>query len=216
MVLEQQHPVDLPGGTMSPRIRKATAVLSAAALLGGGGLSAAQAASGDGGSRPARSGPGRGHVTSAQLAKIAATLGVSTAQLQAALTAARPARPTGARGADGMAGELATALGVTTAQVQTILDANRPARPAAGTRGTRPPRGARPANTKLIAALADGLNLDTATVTAAFDKIEEAHRAAHTAGEAAMYAAVAARLGLSSDAVKAAFEANRPAKPAAA
>jgi protein-disulfide isomerase-like protein with CxxC motif len=117
-----------------------------------------------------------------------------------------------------MASELASALGVSTAQVQTILDANRPARPArpaAGTQATRPARGAKPANTKLLAALADGLNLDTATVKAAFDKIEAAHRAEHTAREAAMYAALAAELNLSTDAVQAAFEANRPAKPTA-
>ena len=131
---------------------------------------------------------------------------------------ADPAKPTGdgPRGDRGaMASELATALGVTTAQVQTILDANRPVRPAAGTPGTRPPRGARPSNTKLIAALAGGLNLDEATVQAAFDKIDAAHQAEHAARDAAMYTALAGKLGVSADAVKAAFEANRPAKRAA-
>lgn len=158
---------------MSPRIRKAAAVLSATALLGGGAVGIAQAASGDAGTRPGRSGlgPGPGPMSGASLAKIAAALGVTTAQLQAAMEATRPAPPTGARprGAAGMASELATALGVSTARVK-----------------------------------------------AALDKIEAAHRAEHTAHEAAMYSALAAKLGLSADAVKAAFEANRPAKPAAA
>jgi hypothetical protein len=204
---------------MSPRIRKATAIISAAALLGGGGIGAAQAASGESGSRPARSGhgPGGGPMSTASLAKIASTLGVSTAELKAAMQATRPAKPAGdrTRGANAMASELATALGVSTAQVQAILDANRPAKPAAGTQGTRPPRGARPSNTKLIAALSGGLKLDTATVQAAFDKIDAAHAAEHTTREAAMYAALAAKLGVGADAVKAAFEANRPAKRAA-
>ena len=137
------------------RIRQSTAIVCAAALLGGAGLSAAQAASGDGGSRPARCGPPGGAMNSAALAKIASTLGVTTAQLRAA------------------------------------LDANRPAKPADGTRG---PAGM---------ASAGRLHEDRA-----------ARRAERTAREAAMYAAVASDLGLSAAAVKAAFEANRPAKPA--
>jgi len=203
---------------MSPRIRKTAAIVSVAALLGGGGFSAAQAASGDGGSRPARSGA---PTNSASLAKIASTLGVTTAQLKTAMVANRPAKPAdGARGTDGMATELAAALGVTVADVQEILTANRPARPArpaAGTTATRPPRGgmgAKPGNTKLIAALASGLNLDAATVKAAFTKIEAARKAEHTARDSAMYAAIASELGLGADAVKAAFAANRPARPA--
>jgi len=197
------------------RIRKATVIVSAAALIGGGGLSAAQAATGDAGSREARAGQHRGGpMNSTQLARIASTLGVTTAQLRTALESARPAKPAdGARGPEGIASELAAALGVDVAQVRAILDANRPARPARGRRGGRPARGARPSNTRLVAALASGLNVDTATVRAAFAKIEAAHRAEHTAREAAMYAAVASELGLSADAVKAAFEANRPAKP---
>ena len=113
-----------------------------------------------------------------------------------------------------MAGELATALGVEVADVQAILTANRPAKPARGTSGTRPARGAKPSNTKLVAALASGLNLDTATVKAAFTKIEAARKDEHAAREAAMYAAVAKQLGLQTAAVQAAFEANRPARPA--
>jgi hypothetical protein len=124
-----------------------------------------------------------------------------------------------------MASALATALGTDLDKVQEILDANRPARPArpqgsAATRsGTRPAgrRGGRPTmrdNTKLIAALASGLDIDTATVKAAFAKIEAARNADHVKREAAMYAAIAKKLDLTSDAVQAAFEANRPALPA--
>ncbi|MDP1849328.1 MAG: hypothetical protein Q8K79_16170 [Solirubrobacteraceae bacterium] len=199
------------------RIRKTTALVAAAALLGGGGLGAAQAATGDGArpDRSVRSAQG-GPMNSASLAKIASTLGVTAAQLRAALEANRPAKPArAARGADGMASELAAALGVDVADVQEILAANRPAKPARGTQGARrAARGAKPSNTKLIAALASGLNLDAATVRAAFTKIEADHRAAHAAREAATYAAVAQQLGLETAAVKAAFAASRPAKPA--
>jgi len=146
-----------------PRLQKITAAVSAIALIGAGAMSAAQAAttSGDGapGSRSERPGPkrGGGPLSSARLAAIAGTLGVTSAQLKAALDASRPARPTGAR-----------------------------PDPGAG----------------------------MATVKAAFDKIHAAHEADHSARDAAMYAAVAEKLGLSADAVKAAFEANRPARRA--
>jgi hypothetical protein len=205
-----------------PRLQKITAAGCAAAMLGAGGLGTAQAAttSSDGAAtaRAAHRGPqrGSGPVAAARLAATAKALGVTSAQLRSALDASRPARPAGERpdrGA-GMASELATALGVNVAKVRQILDANRPAKPGAGTR----PRGARPRkpdDAKLVAALAGGLSLDEAAVKAAFAKVEAAHRAEHTARDAAMYAAVAQRLGLSADAVQAAFEANRPARPAA-
>jgi Spy/CpxP family protein refolding chaperone len=208
-----------------PRFQKVTATVCAAALLGVGGLSAAQAATSTTASgtssashagRPG--GPGRGGpMAAAQLAKIAKTLGVTNAQLKSALDATRPAKPTGDRPDRGaaLASDLATALGVDAAQIQTILDANRPAKPADGARpapGTRP---AKPDNSKLITALATGLNLDEATVKAAFAKVDAAHKADHAAHDQAMYAAVAKQLGLSTDAVQAAFEANRPAMAAA-
>lgn len=200
-----------------PRMRKTAAIVTAAALIGGGGLGVAQAATGDGGSRPARSGPPGGPMNSTSLANIASALGVTTAQLRAALEANRPAKPAkAARGAGAMASELAAALGVDVADVREILAADRPSRgdrSARRTNGARS-RGAKPSHAKLIAALARGLNLDTATVKAAFKKIEADRKAEHTAREAAMYAAVASDLGLSADAVKAAFEANRPARPA--
>ena len=148
---------------MSPRFRKATAIVTAAALMGSGGIGIAQAASGTGagGDRPAREG---GPMSSATLAKIAAQLGVTTTQLKAAMTATKPAKP------------------------------------AAGT--------------DRRAALASGLGIDEATVKAAFTKIETAHKAEHAARESAMYAALAKELDLRADVVQAAFEANRPAKPA--
>ncbi len=210
------------------RIRKVTAAVSAVAVLGAGGLTAAQAATSsatkDSTSSSARPGAkrGGGPMSTAQLAAIAKTLGVTSAQLKAALDATKPAKPAGAKPdrGDGMATELATALGVDVAKVKTILDANRPAKPAAGTRpakpaaGTRPAKGARPDQSKLIAALATGLGIDEATVKAAFDKIDAAHQADHAARDDAKFAAIAKELGLSTAAVKAAFEANRPAKPA--
>jgi hypothetical protein len=198
------------------RIRKATAIVSASALVGTGGLGVAQAATsaatGASGPRPAmRHG---GPLSSTQLSAIATRLGVTTAQLKAALQASRPARPAdGANRGDGMASDLAAALGVDVAKVKTILDANRPARPTAAARHAGQPP-AKPDDTKLVAALASGLNIDTATVQAALDKLDVARKADHAAREAAMYAAVAAQLNVSSDAVKAAFEANRPAQPA--
>ena len=200
---------------MSPRIRKATAVVTAAALMGGGGIGLAQAASGTtaSGDRPAQR--GGGPMSSATLAKIAARLGVTTTQLEAAMTATKPAKP--AAGADrraGMATELAAALGADVAKIQTILDANRPAKPTGARPAGPPPAGARPSNAKLVAALASGLAIDEATVKAAFTKLGAAHKAQHTARQTAMHAALAKELGLSTDAVQAAFEANRPAKPA--
>lgn len=196
---------------MSARTRKIAALMSATALLGGTGIGIADAAKSSTASTSTRSaGHGdrhRGPIPAAALQKIAAALGVSTADLKAALDANRPARPADG-GPQQFAADLAGALGVETSSVQAILDANRPARPAAGSAPARPDRSA------LIAALADGLKLDTATVTAALDKLDAAHRADHQAREAAMYAALAKTLGKTTGEVQAAFEANRPAGPA--
>lgn len=205
---------------MTPRIRKITAIVSASALVGGAGLGAAQAATAakDRSTSTSRQAPDeRRGPSSADLAKIAAALDVTTAQLRSALDASRPAKPAageqpkGDRGA-GRATALATALGVDVAKVQEILDANRPARPTAAQRssGARP---AKPDQTKLVAALAQGLDLDTTTVEAAFAKVDAAHRAEHDARHTAMYAALAEALDKTTAQVQAAFEANRPAKP---
>lgn len=205
-----------PEGAPMNHLGKITAAVSTVALAGAGGLGIAQSATAakDSSSRSARPGPGPrggGPMSSARLAAIAKTLGVTSAQLKAALDAARPAPPTGTR--PSLAADLASALDVDVAKVREILDANRPARPAAGERRAR---GARPQpdRSKLVAALASGLGIDAATVAAAFDEIEAAHKAARAAREQALYEAVATQLGLTADAVKGAFEANRPAKPA--
>jgi hypothetical protein len=204
---------------MSPRIRKITAIVSASALVGGAGLGAAQAATTakDSTSTTRKAADVRRGPSSADLAKIAAALDVTTAQLQSAMDASRPAKPAagtkpakGDRGA-GRAAAIATALGADVTKVQEILDANRPAKPAAGSK----PSGARPAKpdqTKLVAALAEGLGLDTAKVQAALTAAEKAHRAEHDARHTEMYAAIAKALDKTTAQVQAAFEANRPAK----
>ncbi|MEY2441559.1 MAG: hypothetical protein QOJ46_985, partial [bacterium] len=79
------------------RMQKITATVSAVALLGTGGLTAAQAAttssssSKDTRARSARPGGkrGGGPMSSAQLAAIAKALGVTSSQLKAALDASR-------------------------------------------------------------------------------------------------------------------------------
>jgi hypothetical protein len=203
---------------MSVRTRKIAAVLSAAALLGGASLGVAQAQSSSSGTSSKAGHPGHnrgGPLTTAQLQKIASTLGVGTDALEAALDANRPARPAGDMpkgGPDRLASDLATALGVDVSAVKKILDANRPPRPAG-----RPPQGGAPPkrdHAALITALASGLSLDEATVKAAFDKLDAARQADETARHTAMYAALAKTLGLSTDAVQSAFEATLPAKPA--
>lgn len=142
------------------RIRKTAALVSATALLGGGGIGAAQAASSSSsGSHGHPAGHrGGGPASSTQLAAIAKRLGVTSAELRAALDASRPQRPNGGDRRDGARGD--------------------------GVRGDR---------------------------TA---KTDAARRAKHAEREAALYAAIAKELGLKRDAVKAAFEANRPAMPA--
>jgi Spy/CpxP family protein refolding chaperone len=98
---------------MTTKVRKLTATVSAAALLGAGGVGAAQAASGTA-DRPA--GPRGGHhaLSTTQLQAIASKLGVTTAQLQAAIEANQPARSErparGAKPGKPDSGKLVTAL----------------------------------------------------------------------------------------------------------
>jgi hypothetical protein len=201
------------------RIRKISAAVSVAALLGAGAISTANAASSSSdrrsGSRPAQSAARPdGPMAAAHLQAIARKLGVTMAQLKAALAATRPAKPVRGERPDrgtGPAGDLATALGVDVAQIQRILDANRFAKPAAGVRENGRPGERR--DSRLAAALASGLKIDRATVQAAFDKLHAARKSERNARESAMYAALAAKLGVSADAVKAALVANRPPKP---
>jgi len=178
------------------------AVIPAAAVASG----VASAQSGDTttssqSARPAR-GPG------IDTAKLAAKLGVTEAQLKTALSASRPTGkpPTGDRGA-GLAADLASALGVSTDKVSTILDANRPAKPAAG---TKPAAGSRPDMSGLVTALSTGLGIDKATVQAAFDKLQAAHKAGDTARQTAMATALAKALNLDVAKVQTALAAVRP------
>lgn len=201
--------------------RRAIAVLSATALLGGAGLGAAQAAQSDGAAeRRAGTEQRRGPLPASALAKIADALGVSTAELRAAMQATRPGKPAsgqrperGARAAE-LAAALAQALGAETDAVREILEAHRPAGPAAD---RRPARGARPTAPdldELVAALATGLDVSEAKVRAALDELHDAHRAEREQRHTAMYAALAQELGLRTEQVRAAFEANRPQRPA--
>src|SRR4051794_28997822 len=99
------------------RFRKITAAVSTVALLGAGGLGVAQSATAAKGKSSSAARPGAkrggGPLSAARLAAIAKTLGVTSAQLKAALDASRPAKPTGPRpDADGLATALASALNV--------------------------------------------------------------------------------------------------------
>jgi DNA-binding MarR family transcriptional regulator len=202
---------------MSLSIRKIAATGAVAVLLGGAGLGAAQASTqstasaSSGTAATGADGKPRGGPSTAQLEAIAAKLGVTTAQLKAAMDANRPERPSGAkrdRGA-GMAADLAKALGVDASKISAILEANRPARPAEGTRPAKPDQ------SRLVTALASGLGIDEATVKSALTKLAAAHKADHGARHTAMATAIAASLDLEASDVKAAFEAARPAPPTA-
>jgi len=148
------------------------------------------------------SGPGgRGRGMRMDLAAVAKALGVSEADLQKAVQAARPQPP-----ANGdppqrrdFAAAIAKELGVATADVQAVLDANRPSRGD---------------DTALVAALVKKVSVTESKAQAALDAVKKAYEANHQARETAMYAAIAKALGKDPDAVRKAFEANRPAKPA--
>lgn len=199
------------------RTRKLATVIAATALVGGAGFTVAEAAKSGDGSRSGqqqRAGKHRGGpIPSSALARIAETLGVSTADLRSALEANKPAKPSGDQrpGPQQLAADIAEALGVDVAQVTPILEANKPPRP----QGRPGPGGApcpKPDHTALIAALAEGLGIEQSTVQAAFDKLESDREGEHEARRQAMYEAVATALGKTADEVEAAFEANRPAK----
>lgn len=197
------------------RTRKLATALAATALIGGAGFTAAEAAkSGNGSGQQQRAGGKHrgGPIPTSALTAIAETLGVSTADLKAALEANKSAKPSGESrpGPEQLAADIATALGVDAAQVTPILEANKPAKPQG-----RPGRGGPPAepdHSALITALADGLGIEQATVQAAFDKLESDREAEHEARHQAMYEALATALGKTADEVQAAFEANRPTK----
>ena len=181
------------------------AVIPAAAVAGG----VASAQSADTTTSTQSSRPAGAHGPGLDTAKLAPKLGVTEAQLKTALDAARPTGtpPSGDRGA-GLAADLASALGVSTDKVTTILDANRPAKPAAG---TKPAAGSRPDMSGLVTALSAGLGIDKATVQAAFDKLQAAHKSNDTARDTAMATALAKALNLDVAKVQSALAAVRPA-----
>lgn len=176
---------------------------------------------GDG--RGPQGGPGRGgrhgeRLSSSQLSAIAKKLGVTGAQLKAAITAAHQAnkpkngeKPDDHRGPGkgDIAEELATALGVSEDDVEKMLEANRPDRSEG-----RPKPGERPDSSALVSALAKGLGKDEATVKAALDKVFAAKQADRTDHRDAEFAAIAKKLGLEAADVKAAFEAVLPKRVA--
>jgi hypothetical protein len=197
----------------SGRSRRAAAILTAAVLAPTAAIGVSAAGAQDTGSSPpsAQSDrPPRGH--GPDLAALATRLGVTQARLKAAFDATRPTGDAqeGAR-KDGLAADLAKALGVSTDKVQTILDKNRPdkptGRPAAGTKPAKPDTSA------LVTALSDGLGIEKATVQAALDKLDAAHKADHAARDAAMAAALAKQLNLSAATVQDALASVRPAAP---
>lgn len=194
--------------SISRRSRTA-AVLATAALVpvAAVGVGSAVAQTGDTTSTAQRGAPvgARGH--GPDIAKLAAKLGVTEAQLKSALDATRPTGkpPAGDRGA-GMATGIAKALGVSTDKVTAILDANRPAKPA-----TRPAAGTKPDSSRLVTALSAGLGIDKATVQAALDKQHAARKAEHTAREAVMATALAKQLNLDASTVQSALSELRPA-----
>jgi hypothetical protein len=190
------------------RTSKFAAVVATTALVavvGAGAAAQAKSAAGTSStSTSAHRGPG-----AADVSALAAKLGVTVTRLRAAFDAARPARPAaGAKpgsgpGKDDLAATVATALNVETSKVQAILDANRPT--------TRPAAGTNPDRTALVSALAAGLNVGAADVTAALAKADAAHKAQHDAHDKVMAAAIARELGLDTATVQAAL-ATRPAK----
>lgn len=200
---------------MPRNLSRIAVILGTGALVSAGGVTAyAQSTtSGDAasstspsmGARPHKGGPKR--LTDAQLQVVAGKLGVTVDALKAAMTATRPAKPAAGTKGAGFAADLAAALGVDVTKVTPILEANRPPRPAAGTAP------AKPDDAKLVAALASGLDLDTATVQAALDKLHAAHGPAGRGAE--RDAALAKALGKTTAEVQAAFAAVRPAKTAA-
>ena len=64
----------------------------------------------------------------------------------------------------------------------------------------------------LVSALSDGLGIEKATVQAAIDKLDAAHKADHSARDAAMAAALAKQLNLSAATVQDALASLRPAR----
>ena len=132
-------------------------------------------------------GPGRGF--GPVLADAASALGVSPAELRAALEELRPTREPKGERRDDLAAALAKSLGVDAAKVTAALDAQRPA------------RGERPERTARFAALAKELGLTAAKVEAALKAVRPERRAQDgtTDGRDAFLAALAKELGVTKE-----------------
>lgn len=134
------------------RIRRATAALGTTALVTAGI-----------GAPPVRAAAHRTAPQQSRSAVLAASLGVSEAEVRSAM------RTSAVPGTTSLASALAEQLGVDTADVQRVVDADRPK------------RGHRPDRTTLLASLVAGLRLDEALVSAAFDRVDAAKSAEHRA-----------------------------------
>ncbi len=196
--------------SMSQRTRKITAVLATAVIVPAAAIgvtSATAKSSSSAGSSSSAAGHHRGGPHGPDLSKLATKLGVTQAQLKAALDAIRPTdKPAKQDRGAGLAADIAAALGVSVDKVTPILDASKPAKPA-----TRPAPGTKPDASGLVTALSTGLSIDKATVQTALDKLQAAHEADHTARDTAMAAALAKQLNLDTATVQAALTALKPA-----
>jgi Spy/CpxP family protein refolding chaperone len=186
-------------------IRKTLATLAvmAAAAAGGAAYAGAQDDSGSSsGDRSAQQRPDRGPggcdgrgMHRRNIAALARELGVTRAQLRAALNAVGA----GDRPDKGdLAADLAAALGVEESAVEEILEANRPD----GPRGPGGPG----RHGDLVEALASGLNIDEAKVEDALGQLHEQRRDAFAA-------ALAEELGLDAADVEEALDSFRPGPP---
>jgi hypothetical protein len=148
-------------------------------------------------------GPGGGHVDTTALAT---SLGVTEAELQAALDKVRPANGDRDDQRTARTAAIAKALGQSTADVQAVLDANRPDPPAAGSMTQRP---AKPDESALAKALAAKFGISQDKAQAALDA---AHGDKGDRGDE-LAAALAKEFGLDATKVKSALEAQRPVHP---
>jgi hypothetical protein len=190
---------------MLARTRKTFTVLGviAAAAAGGAAYAGAQDDSGNSnGNRSAQQRPDRGPggcegrgMRRQNIAALARELGVTRAQLRAALNAVGA----GDRPDKGdLSADLAAALGVEQSAVEEILEANRPD----GRRGPGGPGG----HGDIVEALASGLNIDEA-------KVEDALESLHEQRRDAFAAALAEELGLDAADVEEALDSFRPGPP---
>jgi hypothetical protein len=129
----------------SPRVRRVAVIVGATGLLaaaaGCGGDAATSSSGGQGASAPAQA-PQPSGARGPDVSALAKALGVSTAELRKAMTAApRPTAPSagGQDGSDRVAA-LAKALGLSEAKVRAAMQATRPSgAPQAPPSGAAPP-----------------------------------------------------------------------------